>query len=142
MAKMLVLQGCPASGKSTFARKFVEGQSDKWIITNRDSIRRMFGEYWIPSRETLVKDSEYSIILLALSSGFNVVVDDSNLNPKAISDLKIIANKTKAEIEFKRFDVPLDELLKRDKNRENPVGEEVIRNFYKKYYTNVSNKSN
>ena len=67
MAKMLVLQGCPASGKSTFARKFVEGQSDKWIITNRDSIRRMFGEYWIPSRETLVKDSEYSIILLALS---------------------------------------------------------------------------
>ena len=31
------------------------------------------------------------------------------------------------------FDTPLSVCIKRDKNRENSVGEEVIRNFYNKY---------
>lgn len=93
----------------------------------------MFGDYWMVSRETLVKDSEYAIILIALTSKWNVIIDDTNLNPKYISDLTNIAKKTGAKIEFKKFIVPLDELLKRDANRENPVGEDVIRKFWEKY---------
>lgn len=85
------------------------------------------------TRENLVKDSEYAIILIALTSKWNVIVDDANLNPKYISDLTNIAKKTGATIEFKKFDVSLDELLKRDANRENPVGEDVIRKFWEKY---------
>lgn len=85
------------------------------------------------SRETLVKDSEYAIILIALTSKWNVIIDDTNLNPKYISDLTNIAKKTGAKIEFKKFIVPLDELLKRDASRENPVGEDVIRKFWEKY---------
>lgn len=136
MAKMLVLCGCPASGKSTFARSFIKDKTD-WVIVNRDSIRRMFGEYWNPARETLVKNTEYNTISLALRYDWNVIVDDTNLNQLTIKELNEIALQNNAEIEFKRFDVPLDELLQRDANRENPVGEEVIRNFYKKYYENV-----
>lgn len=85
------------------------------------------------SRETLVKDSEYAIILIALTSKWNVIIDDTNLNPKYISDLINIAKKTGAKIEFKKFIVPLDELLKRDASRENPVGEDVILKFWEKY---------
>lgn len=136
MAKMLVLKGCPAAGKSTFAREFIKDKKD-WIIVNRDSIRRMFGEYWEPAREALVKNTEYQTIELALKYDWNVIVDDSNLNPFTIKELNEIALKNHADIEFKKFDVPLDELLKRDKNREYPVGESVIRTFYSKYYENI-----
>lgn len=136
MAKMLVLQGLPAAGKSTFAREFIKGK-DNWVIINRDSLRRMMGDYWVLSREKLIKDSEDILIITALLHKYNVVVDDTNLNPKYISDLNVIAKKTGAEIEFKKFDIPLDELLKRDSNRENPVGEKVIRDFWKKYCENV-----
>lgn len=97
----------------------------------------MFGKYWETARETLVKNSEYEIITLALRYDWNVIVDDTNLNPLTIKELNGIASQYNAEIEFKRFDAPLDELLKRDADRENPVGEEVIRNFYKKYCENV-----
>lgn len=133
MSKMLVLQGCPAAGKSTYAREFIKDRLN-WIIVNRDSIRRMYGEYWLPERERLVALSEESLIKLALENNYNVIVDDSNLNPKTIFRLKELAYNYNAEIEFKKFDIPLDELLKRDANRENPVGKEVIRNFYNKYY--------
>ena len=125
-----------ASGKSTFAKQFIK-ENNNWLIVNRDSIRRMFGEYWVPSRENVVADSEFVMLKIAISYGWNVVVDDSNLDPYTIRYLELIAQSCDAEIEFKKFDIPLDELLRRDANRENPVGEEVIRKFYNKYYEGV-----
>ena len=132
MSKILVLQGAPSTGKSTFAKKFVE-ENKKWIRVNRDDIRRMFGKYWLPKREMVVEASEYSIAEEALGWGWNVLVDDTNLNPSYIDAWKDIADMTQSEIEFKSFWCPLNEAIKRDSERENPVGEETIRNFYVKY---------
>lgn len=42
--KILVLQGPPASGKSTFAKEFVKDKPD-WIIVSRDEIREGTGKY-------------------------------------------------------------------------------------------------
>ena len=50
MCKILVLAGPPASGKSTYARKYVK-ENPHSIIVSRDSIRQSFGEYWVPERE-------------------------------------------------------------------------------------------
>ena len=135
--KMLILQGPPAVGKSFYAREFIKDKSDSWVIVNRDSIRRMFGNYWVPKRENLVTDVECEAIYAAFEYGYNVVVDDTNLNPITIAHLQAIADISGAEVEYKKFYEPLDVLLERDKNRECPVGEDVIRNFYKKYYENV-----
>lgn len=132
MSKILVLQGCPATGKSTYAKKFVK-ENDGWIRVNRDDIRRMFGEYWVPKREQIVEYTEEDIVIEAVSSDWNVVIDDSNLNPIYIKRWKSIAEHFNCEIEFKRFTLPLEEAIKRDSERENPVGEEVIRRFYGKY---------
>lgn len=38
MSRLIILQGAPAAGKSTWAREFVKGKKD-WVIVNRDSIR-------------------------------------------------------------------------------------------------------
>lgn len=132
MAKILILQGIPASGKSTFAREFLKEHPD-YIRVNRDDIRRMLGDYWKPDRETFVSSCEYAIILNAMDYGYNIIVDDTNLNPKTISKWKATAEYKNYDIEFKRFHISLDEALERDKNREHPVGEEVVKRFYYKY---------
>ena len=40
--KLLVLQGIPASGKSTYARELVKN-SGAWVRVNRDDLRNMRG---------------------------------------------------------------------------------------------------
>lgn len=136
MPKILVLQGCPSTGKSTFAKQFVK-ENNKWIRINKDDIRRMFGEYWLPKRESLVESAEYSIAEEAAFYGWNIIIDDTNLNPKYIKVWKELADEFKYEIEYKEFKVSLEQALEWDSKRENPVGENVIKGFYKKYYENV-----
>lgn len=136
MPKMLILSGIPASGKSTFAKQFVK-ENNGWVRINKDDIRRMFGEYWLPKRESLVEDAEYSIAEDAAFFGWNIIVDDTNLNPKYIKVWKDFANDFKYEIEYKEFKVSLEQALEWDSKRKNPVGENVIKGFYKKYYENI-----
>ena len=78
---LLVLVGPPASGKTYFAKEFVKDKST-WIRINRDDIRLMCGDYWVPSREKLISIYEKLMIEEALTNGYNVVIDATNLNPK------------------------------------------------------------
>jgi F0F1-type ATP synthase epsilon subunit len=57
-----MLQGIPASGKSTWCREFIKGKKD-WVIVNRDAIRNMRGDYWIPEQETYISEIEDFMIL-------------------------------------------------------------------------------
>lgn len=131
---LLVLQGIPASGKSTWAREWVNEKPKERVIVNRDSIRRMLGPYWVPSREQLVSYIELDMIYASLEKGYDVCIDATNLNPKTIKQWEDVAEYYEVYIEFKKFDIDLETALDRDKNREFPVGEEVVKNFYKKYY--------
>lgn len=133
MNKLLILQGIPASGKSTFAKQWVEESSKTRIIVNRDSIRRGLGVYWIPSREDLVSDIEYSIVNCGMEHDYDICLDSTNLNPNYLNQWLILADNYGYEVEYKQFGISLEEALERDKNREFPVGEKVINQFYNKY---------
>lgn len=134
MNKLLILQGIPASGKSTFAKQWVEEDPKTRVIVNRDSIRRGLGPYWVPSREDLVSTIEYHMVTIALSQDYSVCLDATNLNPKYQQQWVDLANYySRTELEYKTFDISLEEALERDKNREFPVGEKVINQFYNKY---------
>lgn len=50
MSKLIILQGIPGSGKTTYARQFCKDH-DNYVRVNRDDIRNMLGEYWVPKRE-------------------------------------------------------------------------------------------
>lgn len=132
MSKLLILQGIPASGKSTFARKWVEESPKTRVVVNRDSIRRMLGTYWVPSRERLVDRIEEYIIKESLLQEYDVCVDATNLNPKTIKKLEQIG--IDSEITFHEFRIDLEEAIDRDSKREESVGKEVITTFYNKYY--------
>ena len=141
MSKILVLQGPPASGKSTWAREFTQGKAD-WVIVNRDSLREGRGDYWIPSQEDYITDLEEFSIKSAIKRGYNVIIDATNLNPKTQEKWKKIANESKSTLEFKEFYIPFKEALERDSKRERSVGEKVLKRFYKQYYSDRLAKEN
>ena len=130
--KMLVLQGIPCSGKTTWARDFLEDKTD-WVRISRDDLRTMRGGYWIESQEKLITAWETQMIQFLLREGYNALIDATNLNPKAIEKWRQMANDHGVEIEFKYFPVTLEEALKRDRERVNPVGDKIVKRFYYKY---------
>ena len=139
MSKLLVLQGPPASFKSTYARNFIK-TNDHWVIVNRDSIRNGLGEYWDPSRENLVSKIERDTIISSIQMGWNVIIDATNLNPKTIAKWEALAEEYKCEIEYKEFWPPFHQALENDKGpNRNPVGHKVIKSFYERYKPELLN---
>lgn len=133
MNKLLILQGIPASGKSFFAKQWAEESPKTRVIVNRDSIRRGLGVYWVPSREALVSEIEMSMVEIALMNDYDVCLDSTNLNPTFLQRWEDLNPYIEFEIEYKQFEISLEEALERDKNREFSVGEEVVKSFYNKY---------
>lgn len=139
--KLIICRGIPGSGKSTFAHSWVAESPTTRIRLNNDDIRRMFGPYWIPEREKLVHDTKYHTALNAMARGFDIVVDNMNLNPKEIEfwndvvkGFNNIQDGYEYTVEFKDFfNISLKECLERDQRRQNPVGEKSIREIWKRY---------
>jgi len=136
-SKIIVLQGVPASAKSTWAREFVINNKNH-VIISRDSIRESLGEYWVPEREPYVDELEEIQIRSALKYGLNVIIDATNLNPKTIEKWNKLAVEVDADIEFKLFEIDYKTALERDKQRiaagKRGVGEKVLKRFFKKYF--------
>lgn len=135
MKKIIVLQGPPASGKSTWARDTAKAGTP-YVIVNRDSIREARGEYWIPEQESYISDLEEFGVRSAVNRGLIPIIDATNLNPKTIQKWNDLAKELNCEIEFKPFYVPYKEALERDKGRSRPVGEKVLKRFYTQYFHN------
>lgn len=145
------MQGIPGSGKSTWARNFIKNNSKNWVIVNRDSIRDMLGNYWVPSREKLVDKIEEFNICMALTSGYNVIIDATNLNKSTITKWETLVErynteplpKINIELEFKEFKVSVQNAIFRDWKRGllggRKVGKKVIKDFYRNYYANNKN---
>ena len=56
MKKLILTRGIQGSGKSTWARQWVEEDPENRVRINNDDIRNMLGKYWVTSREDLVAD--------------------------------------------------------------------------------------
>src|SRR5688572_17010867 len=113
MQKLIICKGLPGSGKSTFAKTWVNENPTSRIRVCRDDIRRMLGPYWVTSRETLVTCIENSIIVDSLLEGYDVIIDATNFKGNE-RFLKLLQNNKfdnmSIDIEEKSFiEVPLEE---------------------------------
>jgi predicted kinase len=148
MSKIILCRGIQGSGKTTWAKDWVKEFPVNRIRINNDDIRNMLGPYWIPSRENIVSFIKHKTAVAAMAHGYDIVVDNMNLNLKEVKFWKdIIDNHNKDtegispdwikyeyEIEFKDFfNISLQDCIERDSKRPNPIGEEVIRKTYEKY---------
>ena len=148
--KIILCRGIQGSGKSTWAKAWVAEDPEHRIRINNDDLRNMLGPYWIPSREDLVSNTKQNIAHDAIQRGYDIIVDNMNLNPKEVRFWQDIVNlhnnyinnphivqptwvQCKYEIEFKDFFIPLDECIRRDAMRPNPIGEKVIRDTWRRY---------
>lgn len=137
--KLILTRGIQGSGKSTWARQWVVEDPEHRIRINNDDMRNMLGKYWVPSREELITHSKNLLAIHAMMLGYDIVIDNMNLNPKEIKfweDIVTTHNvegKYKYELEFKDFFIPVEECIRRDAMRPNPIGEKVIRETWKRY---------
>lgn len=143
--KIIVLQGIPASGKSTWARQWVSEDPEHRVRFNRDDIRNMLGVYWVPSREGLINNIYNTFIHDAMIGQYDIVLDNMNLNKKTLDEIekevrdfnefgKTVSTDFEYQIEYKSFlDIPLEVCIERDSKRESPIGEKTIRSIYAKY---------
>ena len=139
MAKIILCRGIQGSGKTTWAKQWVLEDPEHRVRFNNDDIRNMLGKYWVPSREGLVKDLKGLFLQEAMAYGFDIVIDNMNLNPRELEYYERVLNdwnravRPKYELEFKDFFIPLQDCIERDSKRPNPIGEEVIKATYEKY---------
>lgn len=145
--KIIILRGLQGSGKTTEAKKIVNEDPEHWVRFNRDDIRNMLGKYWVLSREDLIDDIYFGFLGSALRKGYNIVIDNMNLNEKYVKEIQELADWFnsfdssiyKYEIEVKDFfHVPLQTCIDRDAQRENPIGEKVIRSTFNKYKDKIA----
>lgn len=143
--KAIITQGISASGKTTFAENLVLEDSS-WVNINRDDTRfilfcdgkKDWTKYkFTKSRENKVTEYNESCIRKCAVSGKNVIISDTNLNPKTITYLTELLTSLGYEIEFKTFDIDFEEALKRNYQREGGVSYEVLLNQYLNYQRNV-----
>ena len=146
MPKIILCRGIQGSGKTVWAKQWVLKDPEHRVRFNNDDIRNMLGKYWVPSREGLIKDLKGLFLWKAMSYGFDIVIDNMNLNPKELEYYERVLNywnnskgvvpdvvRPKYELEFKDFFIPLEVCIDRDSKRPNPIGEEVIKKTYEKY---------
>ncbi len=131
MSTLYITQGLQGSGKSTFAEKAVKESKGTLIEVNRDNIRRAQEDYsprFNRAFEKRVKGLRDAQIMSGLRSGKNVICSDTNLAPSTLRELEALAERCGADVQMltQCLDIPVEECIKRDLQREHRVGKDVI----------------
>lgn len=138
MPKIILCRGIQGSGKTTWARKWVLEDLEHRVRFNNDEVRNMLGKYWVPSREHLVTDIRKDFMVSAMEFGYDIVIDNMNLNPKEVEYYEDLVDSTLGymncySLGFQDFFIPLEVCIERDSKRENPIGKEIIEATYQRY---------
>jgi tRNA uridine 5-carbamoylmethylation protein Kti12 len=88
---------------------------------------------WSKANERFVVWVERAIVKDAISSGYSVIVDNTGFSEKHKNFYKELANEFDAKFEEKFFEIDPKEAIKRDLERPNSVGSDVIMSMYNKY---------
>lgn len=133
MSIIVLTRGIPGSGKSTWAKEWVQEDPATRIRINRDDLRRTLyattDTKLALEQERFVSVVEKDIARDALRRGLNVIVDAMNLNPRWVKDWAALGYR----VVFRDFPVDLDEAIARNATRDNPIPEQVIRDLHARY---------
>lgn len=141
MSKLYIMKGLPASGKSTKAKEIVEASGGNTVRLNKDLLREML-HYYRPDltdkpfnrkNEEQIREAQRMLARTFLEKNVNVIIDDTNLNPKTLRGWIDLAEEysAKHEIVDMKTDVitcVLNDDERRDRG-ERYVGSTVIKNM-------------
>ncbi|WP_240509124.1 phosphatase domain-containing protein [Streptomyces agglomeratus] len=126
-----VMTGLPASGKTTAARKLQAEAEGRMRRVNLDDLRAMLDlpvterRSW--AHEQTVLAVQDAAVRAAVDGGFDVVVDNTHMTPHIPKRLKAAVAGLATFTVHDFTDVPVEECVRRDAEREKRVGEEIIR---------------
>lgn len=134
--KAIVTIGVSGSGKSTWAENEVDG-----VVINRDDTRwKITGKLgWNGDRaykfhsavEDQVTLENYKQMEFCASQGLDIIIADTNLNPKTRNKLIRQCEELGYEVEIKEFPISYQEALRRNKEREIFAVDEAV--IYKQW---------
>ena len=126
---LTILVGCPASGKSTFAEWIVKTEP-KTMRVSRDEIRAsQFATFLEQDSESMISKMINEQVKILLQNGWNVLLDNCHTKSEYI-DAHIKQFGSLANIDFKVFDIPFEELLIRNAKRTRKVPKKVIEKMF------------
>lgn len=142
MKKVIILRGIPGSGKSTYAKQLVEENPNAYKRINRDDLRAMFDNGYVSKgNEKFVRQVRDVLIVKALEDGKHVIVDDLNLSDSNLVRVRQLvhefnkAHNDEVTVEVKEMDTPLEVCIQRDAARDKKVGESVIRDMHRRFFS-------
>ena len=140
--KLILARGLPGSGKSTWAKTWVEEDPENRARVNRDDIRWvLFKQYYLSpdahgttqEKEAQVTHVQNNLTQKALKEGKSVVIDNTNLDPRVFREFGKIASQYEAHLTNKDFHIDIEECIRRNNARERVVPEHAIRNMQNNY---------
>ena len=142
--KLILTVGISASGKTTWAK-----EQKHCVNINRDDIRFNIvqpGSDWstykfTKTNESRVTEIENIVAERAVKFEANIIISNTNLNPKTREFWKKFAEEHGYEFEIEEFPITLEEAIKRDRLRQNSVGEQVIRKQYERWLEYTGRKT-
>lgn len=130
--KLIFLAGLPACGKTSWAKEYQKNNPGTKRV-NKDDLRAMIDDsVWSKSNEKTILSIQRSIVSDLLNK-HDVILDNTHLDKKHEEEYREICLDNGYLFEYKFFDVDVEECIRRDKNRANPVGAKVILDMYNRY---------
>jgi len=157
MLEAIITVGISGSGKSTWARDFCEGHPN-WVEINRDNIRSLLCEpeafnedlgvveldwskyKFTKKNEQVVTEICNDEMAKACEAGKNIVISDTNLNPKYRLPLIEKLESWGYEVGIKEFPITLEEAWERDSSRKFGVGKKVLYQQWQQWLTYTDRK--
>lgn len=136
---LIILCGLPASGKSRFANKFKSllektREGSQAIIIDPDKIRdELYDGVFDYKKEKRVRKKNLKEIRMALKKEIIVISDDLNYYTSMRHDLKNIAEKLKLPYYIIHVSTPLEQCIIWNKERGEPIPNEIIYNIDRKF---------
>ena len=132
---LILLVGIPGSGKTTYAKKYIEEHLHRNTIhLSSDKIREeLWGNEATQGDNNKVFSLMQSRAIEALNNGFDVIYDATNITRKDRSYIIALCPKF-VKIEAHIIWAPIETCIERDAARERTVGKAVIDKMLKKFH--------
>ncbi len=136
MKTLYITVGCPASGKSTYVKNYVDDNKQNGMYLSSDELRAKFGSG--ESDQTCTNQvfsyikQKISEILQDKNDGY-LIIDATSINKKNRREYIELAKKNKSKIVAWVFERNRDILIDRNKNRDRVVPIWVIDRMISQY---------
>ena len=142
MRKLYILRGVQGCGKSSFIKKY---NLEPYTISS-DTLRKQFestvfdsngNPYITQENNKAVWSLLFELVESRMKKNCLTFVDATHCSPKDLRPYTTLAKKYKYDLKIIDFNIPLDELLKRNKSREivHRLPEHVIHRFFERKQT-------